>query len=57
MMCQHCVAHVKKALEAVDGVVSVEISLEAGTATVTAEEKVSREVLVAAVTAQGYECE
>jgi Cu2+-exporting ATPase len=57
MMCQHCVAHVRKALEGVGGVVSVEISLENGTATVTAKESVKREKLVAAVAAQGYECE
>jgi Cu2+-exporting ATPase len=57
MMCQHCVTHVRKALEGVGGVVSVEISLENGTATVTAKESVKREKLVAAVAAQGYECE
>ena len=28
MSCQHCVAHVKKALEALPGVESVEVSLE-----------------------------
>lgn len=28
MMCNHCTAHVQKALEALDGVESVEVSLE-----------------------------
>ena len=32
MMCQHCVAHVKGALEGVDGVTEAVVDLEAGTA-------------------------
>ena len=44
MMCQHCVAHVKKALEGVDGVSAVDVNLEAGTATVEAEERFWRGV-------------
>ena len=51
MMCQRCVAHVEKALGAIDGI-SVVVSLEAGTATVTGE--VENEVLTAAVTEAGY---
>ena len=35
MMCAHCEATVKKALEALDGVVSADVSHEAGTAVVT----------------------
>ena len=57
MMCQHCVAHVKKALEAVEGVASVEVSLENASAAVQAESKVEKSTLIAAVVAQGYECE
>lgn len=55
MMCQHCVAHVKKALEGVDGVSSVDVNLEAGTATVEAAEGVADDALVAAVVDAGYE--
>ena len=55
MMCQHCVAHVKKALEGVDGVSSVDVNLEAGTATVEAAEGVADDTLVAAVVDAGYE--
>ncbi len=55
MMCQHCVAHVRKALEGVAGVSSVDVSLEAGTATVEASDEVSDEALVAAVVDAGYE--
>ena len=57
MMCQHCVAHVKRALEAVEGVSAVEVSLEKASATVKAAETVEKSTLVAAVVAQGYECE
>lgn len=54
MMCAHCVAHVKKALEAVPGVKEVTIELEGGHVTVT-HEGVSREALEKAVEAAGYE--
>ena len=57
MMCQHCVAHVTKALEGVAGVSSVSVSLEDGTATVEAAEDVADEALVAAVVDAGYEAE
>ena len=55
MMCQHCVAHVTKALEGVSGVSSVDVSLEAGTATVEADASVTDDALVAAVADAGYE--
>lgn len=54
-MCQHCVAHVRKALEGVAGVGSVSVDLEAGTATVEAGDDVADDALVAAVTEAGYE--
>ena len=55
MMCRHCVAHVRKALEGVDGVSAVDVNLEAGTATVEAADSVTDEALVAAVVDAGYE--
>ena len=55
MMCPHCEARVKKALEAVDGVETAVPSHEAGTAVVTLNQKVADEVLKAAVEAQDYE--
>ena len=55
MMCQHCVAHVRKALEGVEGVSAVDVNLEAGTATVEAADSVSDDALVAAVVDAGYE--
>lgn len=55
MMCQHCVAHVTKALSSVMGVASVEVNLKKKTAVVELSEEVSNEILSAAVTEAGYE--
>ncbi|MCR4676170.1 MAG: heavy metal translocating P-type ATPase [Sphaerochaetaceae bacterium] len=54
MMCPHCEARVKKALEAVDGVVSAEVSHEKNCALVTAEPSVAKEALSKAVTDADY---
>ena len=54
MMCKHCEARVKKALEAVEGVELAEVSHEAGTAVVTLKAPVDNSVLKAAVEAQDY---
>ena len=55
MMCQHCVAHVKKALEGIDGVISAQVSLEEKNAVVTTDGSVDSSALVTAVTGEGYE--
>jgi heavy metal translocating P-type ATPase len=55
MMCQHCVAHVTKALQGVDGVSAVEVNLKKKTATVTSEMEIDDGVLTAAITNAGYE--
>ncbi len=55
MMCAHCEATVKKALEALDGVESAEVSHEAGTAIVTASDAVTDEQLKKAVEDKEYE--
>ena len=55
MMCEHCVAHVTKALEGVPGVSSVKVSLEDKDAVVEASSEVTDEALVAAVKNAGYE--
>ncbi len=57
MMCQHCVAHVKKALEDVKGVVGVSVDLDAKSAVVQADSRVSKDTLTKAVTSAGYTCE
>lgn len=54
MMCGHCEARVKKALEALAEVTEAEVSHEAGTAIVTLNSEVSEEALKAAVEAQDY---
>ena len=54
MMCGHCEARVKKALEAVSGVESAAVSHEAGTAVVTLKEDVAYDVLKKAVEDQDY---
>lgn len=54
MMCGHCEAHVKSALEAIDGVESAKVSHESGTAVVTLRENVADDILKAAVEAEGY---
>ena len=55
MMCQHCVAHVKKALEGVEGVEEAVVDLDAGTATAKLARDVPEETLAAAVVEAGYE--
>ena len=54
MMCEHCEAHVKEALEKIEGVESAEASHTAGTAVVTLSGNVSDEVLKTAVENEGY---
>ena len=54
MMCNHCEMHVKKALEALDGVKSAEVSHTAGTAVVTLEKAVADSALKQTVVDQGY---
>ena len=53
MMCMHCVAHVKKALEELPGV-TAEVDLDGGKAVVRAEKLPEDAVLTGAVTEAGY---
>ena len=55
MMCQHCVAHVTKALQGVEGVTEAAVSLENNNAVVTLAQDVADDVLKKAVTDAGYE--
>ncbi len=55
MMCEHCEARVKKALEAIEGVESATADHNAGTAVVTLKSDVADDVLKEAVTAQDYQ--
>ncbi len=55
MMCPHCEAHVKKALEALDGVESAAPDKDAGNAVLTLSKEVSSDAIKAAVEDAGYE--
>ena len=55
MMCSHCEMHVKKALEAIDGITSAEASHKTATVTIETSKEVSDEAIKAAVTEAGYE--
>ena len=55
MMCGHCEAAVKKALEALDGVEMAEVSHESGTAIVTLSADIADDVLKQTVEAKDYE--
>lgn len=54
MMCHHCEAHVKKALEAIPGVTEAVCDFEKGTAVLTLSSPVSTDDLARAVTEEGY---
>ena len=56
MMCMHCVAHVKEALAKVEGVTSVEVSLDDKQAVIKGN-NLDKAKLIEAVKAAGYEAE
>jgi copper ion binding protein len=55
MSCQHCVKAVTKALQNLDGVKSVEVSLEKGEAKMEVERPLDIKVLDEALKKAGYE--
>ena len=55
MMCQHCVAHVKKALEGVEGVEEAVVDLDSNSATAKLSADVADQMLVDAIVDAGYE--
>ena len=55
MMCGHCEAHVKKALEAIDGIETAEASHEKNLVTITKTKDVEESLIKAAVEDAGYE--
>ena len=54
MMCEHCKAHVEKALTAVKGVRSAVADLTSKSVTVQAKESVSEDILKEAIQKAGY---
>ena len=55
MMCQHCVAHVKKALEGIEGVEEAVVDLDSNSATAKLSADVADQALVDAIVDAGYE--
>ena len=55
MMCMHCVAHVKKALEGIEGVEEAVVDLDSNSATAKLSADVPDQVLVDAIVDAGYE--
>lgn len=55
MMCEHCEAHVKKALEAIDGIESAVASHKDNLVTITNSGEVDEAAIKAAVEDAGYE--
>ena len=54
MMCGHCEATVKKALESIDGVTEAVVSHESGTAVVSMTTEISDEVLTQTIEDKDY---
>ena len=54
MMCQNCVKHVTKALQKLDGVAEVEVSLEQKSAVVTMNNEIADDVLSKSITDMDY---
>ena len=55
MMCEHCEAHVKKAVEAIDGIESATASHEENLVTIETSKTVDEALIKAAVEEAGYE--
>ena len=55
MMCQHCVAHVTKALQGIEGVASVEVNLKKKTAVVELSKEIDDATFISAIAEAGYE--
>ncbi len=55
MMCEHCEMHVKKALEAIDGITAATASHKSGTVTIETSKEVDEKAIKAAVSEAGYE--
>jgi Cu+-exporting ATPase len=54
MMCMHCVSHVSEALQALEGVKSVDVNLKKGEAVIYSEKGIKDEVLSKAIQDAGY---
>ncbi|MGL4860747.1 MAG: heavy-metal-associated domain-containing protein [Enterobacteriaceae bacterium] len=57
MNCKSCVGRIEKALQAIDGVISAEVTLAAKQAVITAGSAVAAQTLVQAVEQAGYQAQ
>ncbi|MBV4425887.1 heavy-metal-associated domain-containing protein [Clostridium tyrobutyricum] len=55
MTCQHCVHHVKKSLEGINGVSSVKVDLNSKTAVIKSSNDIDDDLIKTAVKDAGYE--
>ena len=55
MMCMHCQKNVERALGGIDGVESVTVNLDAGTATVKCKNDIPDDTFDKVITEAGYE--
>lgn len=55
MSCMHCVKHVTDALNEINGVTNVNVSLDTKTATIEADDSVKDEAIKAAIEDAGYD--
>lgn len=54
MTCGHCVASVREEIEAIDGVTSVDVTLDTGAVQVVADREIPRAEIEGAVAEAGY---
>ena len=54
MMCEHCQATVKKALEKIDGIASADVDYTTGKAVISLEHEVSEDVIKEAIEDRDY---
>ena len=54
MTCNHCVAHVKEALEGLEGVTSVKVKLDKKCASIESKSEVKDEAIKSAIEEAGY---
>ncbi len=55
MMCEHCEAHVKKAVEAIDGIESATASHEGNTVSIVTSKDVDQELIKKVISEAGYQ--
>lgn len=57
MMCNHCKAHVEKALLNIEGVIEAEANLEKNNVTIKYNGDIERETFISAIVEAGYEAQ